>query len=63
MAVSIFLCTAHVSNLLLLRGTRAGIPLSEVIVLLLDVSVCVLEAECLNVMGDVGDASVEFLRS
>lgn len=36
---------------------------SEVVVLLLDVAVCVLEAQCLDVVGDVGDASVEFLRT
>lgn len=36
---------------------------SEVVVFLLDVPVCVLEAERLDVVGDVGDASVEFLRS
>ncbi len=39
------------------------IPPSEVVVFLLDVSMCVLEAERLDVVGDVSDASVEFLRS
>lgn len=36
---------------------------SEVVVFLLNVIVRVLETECFDVMGDVGDTSVEFLRS
>lgn len=39
------------------------IPPSEVVVFLLDVSMCVLEAERLDVVGDVSNAPVEFLRS
>lgn len=35
---------------------------SEVVVLLLDVCVCVLEAERLDVVGDVADAAVKLLR-
>lgn len=36
---------------------------SQVVVLLLDVRVRVLETQRLDVVGDVGDASVEFLRA
>lgn len=36
---------------------------SQVVVFLLDVPVCVLETQRLDVVGDVGDASVEFLRA
>lgn len=35
----------------------------QVVVFLLDVAMRVLETECLYVMGDVRNASVEFLRS
>lgn len=35
----------------------------EVVVLLLNVAMCVLEAQSLDVVGDVADASVELLRA
>lgn len=36
---------------------------SQVVVFLLNVSVCVLKTQRLDVMGDVRDAPVEFLRA
>lgn len=39
------------------------IPSSEVVIFLLNVTVHVLEAERLDVVGNVSDATVEFLRS
>lgn len=42
--------------------TRTIISPSEVVVFLLDISVRVLEAERLDVVSDVRDASIEFLR-
>lgn len=42
---------------------KRSLSASQVVVFLLDVSVCVLEAERLDVVGEVSNASVEFLRS
>lgn len=45
------------------QESKQSLSASQVVVFLLDVSVCVLEAERLDVVGEVSDASVEFLRS
>lgn len=53
----------------LLRPWNSWIPWrlvgdwSEVVVLLFNVSMCVLEAQSLDVVGDVADASVKLLRT
>lgn len=45
------------------QESKQSLSASQVVVFLLDVSVCVLEAERLDVVGEVSDAAVEFLRS